>query len=74
MKGSTHEQLAQLSAEKDALFCELYRAHAAAHGPPALAGLEEALATAKQLGIKTVRRTRARPGVVSRAQRRSFDR
>ena len=62
MEDSTPAQLAALSAEKDALFCELYREYAAANGPPALPGLAQALATAKALGVQCIAVTNAPRG------------
>lgn len=60
--GTTEAELLALSEQKDALFCELYRHHAAEHGPPALPGLASALSTASALGIRCIAVTNAPRG------------
>ena len=56
------EEPSAISAAKDALFCKLYREHVAAHGPPTLAGLAQALSTMKALGIRCIAVTNAPRG------------
>lgn len=60
--GTSTDELAAMSRRKDDLFCELYREHTAANGPPALPGLAEALASAQQLGVRCIAVTNAPRG------------
>ena len=60
--GSSEADLLAISKRKDELFCELYRAHAKKHGPPALPGLAEALTLAQEQGIRCVAVTNAPRG------------
>ena len=60
--GTSEAELEAMSQRKDDLFCELYREHTAAHGPPVVTGLAEALTLAQQLGVRCVAVTNAPRG------------
>jgi beta-phosphoglucomutase-like phosphatase (HAD superfamily) len=63
MPPSTSEaELRVMSKRKDDCFCELYREHAKAHGPPMLNGLPSALTLAQQLGVRCIAVTNAQRG------------
>ena len=60
--GTSEEELKAMSKRKDDCFCELYRELVAEQGPPMLAGLPEALTTAKELGVRAIAVTNAQRG------------
>ena len=60
--GTTEEELKAMSKRKDDCFCELYRELVAQEEPPMLKGLPEALATAKELGVRAIAVTNAQRG------------
>jgi len=60
--GTSEDELRAMSRRKDALFCELYNEHAAAHGPPMVAGLREALALAQEHNVRCIAVTNAQRG------------
>jgi len=60
---ATAAEVKDLGVQKDKLFCKLYHKHCKANGgPPMVAGLPEALETAKALGIKAIAVTNAPRG------------
>lgn len=60
--GTAPEELEAMSQRKDALFCELYRAHAAANGPPVIPGIGAALTLAREQGVRCIAVTNAPRG------------
>lgn len=61
-EGTTEDELQSMSKRKDDCFCELYHEVVEKHGPPMLDGLQQALSTAQQMGVRAIAVTNAQRG------------